>query len=220
MVTIVGAANRRLERLLESDRAQGGDARERCRGAASWRWTICSARSISWRAPPIRAEAAAVRERIVALLDRCERELSVLLDATAQPRAPAGRRGTVAPPSRRRRRRKRICASGPGALAPALGISSGRNGAAVRAAEPPLRRGQRTAPARGDRPYHLHLLAADPVDLVHHVADHAAMVGDDVDHVADARPLTAARQIDDRVLFRQARITASGYSTMRPWFWT
>ena len=33
------------------------------------------------------AEAAAVRESIVALLDRCERELSVLLDETTQPRA-------------------------------------------------------------------------------------------------------------------------------------
>ena len=33
------------------------------------------------------AKAAEARERIVALLDRCERELSVLLDETTQSRA-------------------------------------------------------------------------------------------------------------------------------------
>ena len=54
MVTIAAAANRRVERLLESDRAQGGDARGRCRGVSAYaRCTICSARSISWRAPRV-----------------------------------------------------------------------------------------------------------------------------------------------------------------------
>jgi hypothetical protein len=49
------------------------------------RCTICSA---SFDRLARAADPAAVRERIVALLDRCERELGVLLDETTQPRSP------------------------------------------------------------------------------------------------------------------------------------
>ena len=87
MVTIVAGANRRLERLLESNRAQGGDAR--VDAAESFRTAMYDLQrqtdQLARAADP--AEAAAVRERIVELLDRCERELSVLLDQTTGPRA-------------------------------------------------------------------------------------------------------------------------------------
>jgi hypothetical protein len=87
MVTIVAAANRRLERLLESQRAQAGDARV---GAAESLGTAMhdlqrQVDQLARAADP--AEAAAGRESIVALLDRCERELSVLLDETTHSRA-------------------------------------------------------------------------------------------------------------------------------------
>ncbi len=88
MVTIVAAANRRLDRLLEGRREQAGDART---GAAE---SVAAAmhdlqRQVDQLArAEDPAEAAAVRERIVALLDRCERELGVLLDETTQSRAP------------------------------------------------------------------------------------------------------------------------------------
>ena len=88
------------------------------------------------------AEAAAVRERIVALLDRCERELSVLLDQTTQPASTARCRGAVAPAADARR--KRICASRPVALAPAAEHFGGRRRRSAPRAL--LRRGQRTAP--------------------------------------------------------------------------
>jgi hypothetical protein len=86
LVTIVSAANRRVERLLESDRAQGGVAR----GAGESLRTAMhdlqrQVDQLARAEGP--AQAAAVRESIVASLDRCERELSVLLDATTQPRA-------------------------------------------------------------------------------------------------------------------------------------
>src|SRR5688572_25190845 len=45
--------------------------------------------------------------------------------------------------------------------------------------------------ARGHRPYHLDLPLPHPVDLVHHVGDHAAVVGDHVDHLAHLRPIRA-----------------------------
>ena len=97
MVTIVAAANRRLERLLESDRAQGGDAR--VRAGESLRTAMHDLQrqidQLARAADP--AEAAAVRERIVALLDRCERELSVLLDADDAAASTARRRGAVDP---------------------------------------------------------------------------------------------------------------------------
>jgi hypothetical protein len=88
LVTIASAANRRVERLLESERAQGGDARgpagESLRTAMHdlQRQIDQLARA---EGPP---EAAAGRESIVALLDRCERELSMLLDETTPSQAP------------------------------------------------------------------------------------------------------------------------------------
>jgi type VI protein secretion system component VasF len=87
MVTIVAAADRRLERLLESDRAQGGDARVRAEQSLRTAMDDLQRQIDQLARTPEPAEATAVRERIVALLDRCERELSVLLDATTQPRA-------------------------------------------------------------------------------------------------------------------------------------
>ena len=90
MVTIVAGANRRLERLLESNRAQDGDAR--VHAAESFRTAMYDLQRqtdhLARAADP--AEAAAVRERIVALLDRCERELSMLLAETTGPRALPG----------------------------------------------------------------------------------------------------------------------------------
>jgi hypothetical protein len=87
MVTIAAAADRRLERLLESDRAQGGDAHERAGEAVRLAMDDLQRQIDQLARAEGPAEAAAVRERIVALLDRCERELGVLLDAPTQPRA-------------------------------------------------------------------------------------------------------------------------------------
>jgi hypothetical protein len=87
LVTIVSAASRRVERLLDSDRGQASDARghagESLRTAMQdlQRQTDQLARA----ADP--TQATAMRDSVVALLDRCERELSALLDETRQSRA-------------------------------------------------------------------------------------------------------------------------------------
>jgi hypothetical protein len=87
MVTIAGAANRRLERLLEGYREQGSDARVRT--AEALRLALYDLRhqidQLARTADP--AEATAVRERIGTLLDRSERELAILLGGVAKPPA-------------------------------------------------------------------------------------------------------------------------------------
>jgi hypothetical protein len=87
MVTIAGAANRRLERLLDSYLEQGSDARVRT--AEALRLALYDLRhqidQLARAADP--AEAAAVRERIGTLLDRSERELATLLGGVAKPPA-------------------------------------------------------------------------------------------------------------------------------------
>jgi hypothetical protein len=87
MATIVAAANRRLARLLDGYRAEGGDAR--VRSAESLRLAMQDLQHqidrLARAADP--AEAVAVRARIGPLLDRSERELTVLL--AGLPKAPA-----------------------------------------------------------------------------------------------------------------------------------
>jgi hypothetical protein len=87
MVTIVGAANRRLERLLHGYRQEGSDARVRT--AEALRLALYDLQHqidrLARTADP--AEAVAVRERIGILLDRSERELTVLLDGLTKPPA-------------------------------------------------------------------------------------------------------------------------------------
>ena len=118
MVTIVAGANRRLERLLESNREQGGDAR--VHAGESLRTAMYDLQrqtdQLARAADP--AQVAAVRERIMALLDRCERELSVLLDQTTHPRALPD--VTAQEAARSRRRPLRGSALLRGAPAPAL----------------------------------------------------------------------------------------------------
>jgi DnaJ-domain-containing protein 1 len=84
MVTIVAAANRRLERLLESNRARGSDAL--VRAGASLRTAMDDLQreidQLARSSDP--AEATALGERLVALLDRSERELGALLDQTTR----------------------------------------------------------------------------------------------------------------------------------------
>jgi hypothetical protein len=87
MATIVGAANRRLERLLDGYRRDGAAARVRT--AEALRLAMHDLQRqidrLARTADP--AEAAAVRERIGSLLDRSERELAVLLDGFPKPPA-------------------------------------------------------------------------------------------------------------------------------------
>jgi hypothetical protein len=97
MVTIVGAANRRLERLLDGYRAQGNDAGMRT--GAALRLTMHDLQNqidrLARAADP--TEAAAVREQIVASLDRSERGLKLLLDEAPKPPAlPDAARGSAA----------------------------------------------------------------------------------------------------------------------------
>jgi hypothetical protein len=84
MVTIVGATNRRLERLLDGYREQGDEARAGAAEAVQVAMYDLQRQIDQMARAADPAEAAAVRERIVTSLDRCERELSVLIDATAQ----------------------------------------------------------------------------------------------------------------------------------------
>ena len=85
MVTIAGAANRRLDRLLAGYREQ--DSERRVPSAEALRLAMYDLQhqigQLARTAEP--AEAVAVRERIGALLDRSEHELSVLLDGLAKP---------------------------------------------------------------------------------------------------------------------------------------
>jgi hypothetical protein len=87
MVTIAGAANRRLERLLEGYREQGSDAR--VRSAETLRLALYDLQHqvdrLARAADP--AEAVDLRERIGTLLDRSERELTALLGGPAKPPA-------------------------------------------------------------------------------------------------------------------------------------
>lgn len=87
MATIVSAANRRLGRLLDGYREEGSDARVRT--AEALRLAMQDLQHqidrLARAADP--AEAVAVRERIGALLDRSERELTVLLDGLPKPPA-------------------------------------------------------------------------------------------------------------------------------------
>jgi hypothetical protein len=87
MVTIVAAASRRLERLLESQREQAGGARVGAVESAATAMHDLQRQVDQLARAEGPAEGAAVRERIVAALDRCERELGVLLDRTTQSRA-------------------------------------------------------------------------------------------------------------------------------------
>ena len=85
MVTIVSAASRRLERLIDGYRQQGNAAR--LRTAEALRLAIYDLQrqidQMARAAEP--AEAVAARARIDALLDRAERGLSVLLDGSNPP---------------------------------------------------------------------------------------------------------------------------------------
>jgi hypothetical protein len=85
MATIAGAAHRRLERLLDGYREQGNDARVRT--AEALRLAMYDLQQqieqLARMADP--AEAAAVRERIGTLLDRSERELTLLLGGAGKP---------------------------------------------------------------------------------------------------------------------------------------
>jgi hypothetical protein len=87
MATIVGAASRRLERLLDGYREQGNGARVRT--AEALRLAMYDLQDqierLARAADP--AEAVAVRERIGTLLERSERELTVLLGGLAKPPA-------------------------------------------------------------------------------------------------------------------------------------
>ena len=87
MATIAGAANRRLERLLDGYREQGSGAH--VRAAEALRLAMYDLQHQIERLARVAepAEAAAVRERIGTLLDRSERELNVLLDGPAKPPA-------------------------------------------------------------------------------------------------------------------------------------
>src|SRR5215471_20391888 len=60
-----------------------------------------------------------------------------------------------------------------------------------------------TAAARGNGPDHLHRAAADAVELIHHVAHHAAVIRHHVHDVAHLRPLGTCGEIHDAVLLRE-----------------
>jgi hypothetical protein len=81
MVTMVAAANRRLERLIESYREEGSESR--AQAAATLRLAMYDLRQQVDRLARSsdRAEATALREQIEQALDRSERGLSELLSA-------------------------------------------------------------------------------------------------------------------------------------------
>lgn len=85
MVTVIGAANRRLERLINGYRQHGNDARART--AEALRLAMYDLQRqidvLARAAEPAEAETA--RAQIEALLDRAERGLSVLLDGPKKP---------------------------------------------------------------------------------------------------------------------------------------
>ena len=141
------------------------------------------------------------------------------------------RRRRAGEPIRRRfprSHRRRAGSGSPGGtgstrrLRRALGISA-LCGAAVRGEVSHARLSPSLAhlAARGDRPVDLDLAVADAVDLVDHVGDDAAMVGDDVDDLADLRPSLAERERSIMPCSSETlATTASGYSTTRPKFFT
>ena len=55
--------------------------------------------------------------------------------------------------------------------------------------------------ARGHGPDHLDLVVVDAVDPVEHIADDAAVVGQDGDALADLRPASANREVDKAMFF-------------------
>lgn len=89
LVTMVASANRRLERLIESYREEGNE--DRVRTAATLRLAMYELRHqvdhLARTAKP--GEATVIRERIVATLDRSERDLDDLLRPGKKAPAPA-----------------------------------------------------------------------------------------------------------------------------------
>jgi hypothetical protein len=88
MVTMAARANRRLERLIESYRAEGSEARART--AATLRLAMYDLRQqidrlVRTTEP---AETTVIREEIVAALDRSEHGLSMLLWEPTSPPIP------------------------------------------------------------------------------------------------------------------------------------
>jgi hypothetical protein len=90
MVTMVAAANRRLERLIESYREEGRD--DRARTAATLRLTMYELREQVDRLARATEPAAAtvIRDRVEVALHRSERELEILLAGPRSPSSPAG----------------------------------------------------------------------------------------------------------------------------------
>ena len=102
-----------------------------------------------------------------------------------------------------------------------LDMLGGGNGRAVGSLNPGVASRLPHLAARRDRPDDLDLAVADAVDLVDHVGDDAAMVGDDVDDLADLRAsLPTPKGRSCRAPPRALATTASGYSTTRPKFFT
>jgi hypothetical protein len=91
MATMAATANRRLERLIESYREEGSDSR--ARSAATLRLAMYDLREQIDRLARTTEPAAttALREKIVATLDRSERGLSMLLAEPKSPPIPAPR---------------------------------------------------------------------------------------------------------------------------------
>ena len=91
MATMAATANRRLERLIESYREEGSDSRART--AATLRLAMYDLREQIDRLARTTEPAAttAIREEIVATLDRSERGLSMLLAEPKSPPVPAPR---------------------------------------------------------------------------------------------------------------------------------
>ncbi|MGH6899937.1 MAG: hypothetical protein ACREJ5_25855 [Geminicoccaceae bacterium] len=88
MATMAATANRRLERLIESYRQEGSDSR--ARSAATLRLAMYDLRQQIDRLARTTEPAAttAIREEIVAALDRSERGLSMLLSEPKSPPIP------------------------------------------------------------------------------------------------------------------------------------
>lgn len=85
MVTVVNAASRRLERLINGYRQHGNAARVRTAEALRLAMYDLQRQIDQLARATEPAEAEAVHARIEALLDRAERGLSVLLDGPKKP---------------------------------------------------------------------------------------------------------------------------------------